>query len=261
VSVKMTLLGCLIYASMAVHGVAFGTLLAKRRRVGMACFIAGFALAAAGVLVRWVQVGHVPLQNLFEVFLVLSALPLPLALLSRRRLKVGGEAADALVAVAVLFPAGFVFAERARPLMPALQSPLFGPHVATYVTAYAIMAKAAVQAVARLLGRPPEPDLVDRDEAVDRMVRLGFPFLTVGLILGATWGKLAWGHWWNWDPKEMWSLATWLTFALYFHLRAALRNRESPLPAATVLTGSLFIVITLLWANLSRLFAGLHSYA
>jgi len=257
----MTLLGWLIYAAMAAHAIAFGALIARRRRVGMACFITGFALAATGVLTRWVQVGHVPLQNLFEVFLALGVLPLPLALVSRRGLRVGGDAADALVAAAVLFPAGFVFAEHVRPLMPALQSPLFGPHVAAYVTAYVIMTKAAIQAACQLIARTPEAGMVALDEAVDRMVRLGFPFLTTGLILGAVWGRLAWGHWWNWDPKEMWSLATWLIFALHFHVRAALRNRTPRLPAAIVLIGFLFIVITLLWANLSRLFAGLHSYA
>jgi ABC-type transport system involved in cytochrome c biogenesis permease subunit len=99
------------------------------------------------------------------------------------------------------------------------------------------------------------------DRSVYRLVCLGFPFLTAGLLSGALWGKQAWGDWWNWDPKELWSLATWLLYVAYFHVRAILPHRRPRVEACIVVLGLALIVITLLWVNLSRLFPGLHSYA
>ena len=93
------------------------------------------------------------------------------------------------------------------------------------------------------------------------MVLLGFPLLTLGLILGSWWGKLAWGDYWGWDPKEMWSLASWLMFVWYLHSRALYGRGRTRLNASLVVGGMAVIIITLLWANLSRLFEGLHSYA
>ena len=261
-AVKMTLLGSLIYAAMAADLLATGLLALRQRRGGMAAYGMGFLFAASAVAVRWMRVGHVPLQNLFEVFVALGVVAFPLSVLSRRGLRVGGEALDALVAFLLLFPAGFIFSEEVRALPPSLQTPLFGPHVGLYVTAYFVMTKAALQAVRVLVGRtePAEPGLVGADEAADRMVRLGLPLLTGGLILGAVWGKTAWGRWWHWDPKEMWSLATWLVYGAYFHARPAF-PRARRLRAALIVFGFALILVTLLWANLSRLFVGLHSYA
>ena len=169
---------------------------------------------------------------------------------------------DMLLGAAVLVPVGFVFPEEPRPLMPALQSPFFVPHVAAYVLSYVILLKAATVAAARLLrgDRPTDPRLASRDESAYRLVRLGFPLITAGLVLGAVWGKRAWGDWWNWDPKELWGLATWLIYVGYLHCRPALPLRRRTAAALLVL-GAAFVVITLLWVNLSRLFEGLHSYA
>jgi ABC-type transport system involved in cytochrome c biogenesis permease subunit len=178
-------------------------------------------------------------------------------------MRIGGEAADALIAFMLLWPAGFVFSEASQRLPPLLRSPLFGPHVATYLAAYVVIAKAAVQAAARLLrgDAPPEPGLIGRDAACWRLARLAFPLLTAGLILGAWWGRLAWADFWHWDPKELWSLATWLVFAAYLHLRATFGARFGRANAWLVMAGTGCAAATLLWANLARLFAGLHSYA
>jgi ABC-type transport system involved in cytochrome c biogenesis permease subunit len=89
-------------------------------------------------------------------------------------------------------------------------------------------------------------------------VGLGFFLLTLGLVLGAAWGKVCWGHWWQFDPKEMWSLATWLLYAAYFHLRPRLSPRADRI---LLVAGALMVVLTLTWINLSRLFSGMHSYA
>jgi ABC-type transport system involved in cytochrome c biogenesis permease subunit len=127
--------------------------------------------------------------------------------------------------------------------------------------AYVILLKSAIIALHQFVA-PVDDRRTARDSAIFRLVRFGFPLLTVGLVLGAWWGKLAWGDYWNWDPKELWSLATWLVFAGYLHIRSAYGPRFARLNAALVLCGCQCIVLTLVWVNLAgRLFAGLHTYA
>jgi len=235
---------------------------------GWALYAAGFAVSLAAWIVRWHEVQHAPLQNLYEVFLTMGALMLPISLFCRRVLRVGAEWADAVLAAVVLFPVAFVFNPEPQYLPAALQSPLFVPHVATYLAAYVVLGKAAVQAFGRLVRRPAArvgETLVGGSASLERatytMVCFGFPLLTLGLVLGAWWGKLAWGDYWNWDPKELWSLVSWFVFLAYLHFRAVRGPRSPVLGSVLVLAGTACILITLLWANLSRLFAGLHSYA
>ena len=260
-SIKLTIQGVLIYATMAAYGAALVWSLAGRLRAGARLFAAGFALAVAAYLYRWIDAGHVPLQNLFEVFLCLGVLAYPVSRLSKRWLGVGGEAWDMLMAVVVLSPAGLVFDAQPQQLPPALQSPLFVPHVAVYMLSYMLLAKAAYWAVLQLMGRPSAEGSSSPEQATYRLVCAGFPLLTGGLLLGSVWGQLAWGDYWGWDPKELWSLASWLLYVAYFHLRYASGGRHARLNSLCVIAGLLAILITLVWVNLSRLFPGLHSYA
>ena len=124
----------------------------------------------------------------------------------------------------------------AKELVPALQSPLLVPHVGAYLASYAILIFAAFG-----IGR--------------RYVPFGFFLMTLALVLGALWGKICWGDWWQYDPKEMWSLATWLTFAAYFHFR-----HRACLSQWLLRFGAVMIILTLTWVNFSRVFKGLHSY-
>jgi hypothetical protein len=106
----------------------------------------------------------------------------------------------------------------------------------------------------RLTVLPPE-------DATYRIVCAGFPLLTLGLILGSYWGKQAWGDYWGWDPKELWSLASWLVFLGYFHFRYMFGKKHPRINSLWAIAGMAAIIITLLWVNLSRIFSGLHSYA
>ena len=255
-----TTLHLMIYVVIGLYALAAVLFLARVRRAAWAVYGAGCAVAAAGWVYRWGHAGHVPLQNLFEVFLTLGVLMFPLTLLGRYGLKVGGEAGDALLGVIVLVPAGFVFSGEPKMLPPALQSVLFVPHVAAYMLAYVVMGKAGFQALGVLVRGGERRLAAERDAHV--VVRLGFPLLTLGLVLGAVWGKLAWGDYWNWDPKELWSLASWLVFLGYLHFRYLYGKRYPRANALLLLGGVTAIVVTLLWVNLARLFAGgLHSYA
>jgi len=262
-AIKFTMLGYLIYLAMACY-LATAVLLAARRKVlGHAMYCLGFVVTIAAFAVRWHEVEHAPLQNMFEVFLCLGMVIYPISLFCRRFLRVSGEAADAgILGVLVLIPAGFVFSAEPQKLPPALQSPLFIPHVAAYMLSYIILAKAAVQAIALLVVRSQsDAALVSYEQGAYRMAKLGFPLLTIGLLLGAWWAKLAWGDFWSWDPKELWSLASWLIFLIYFHVRHMFGAKYPRLNAALVTAGLAAILITLLWVNLARIFAGMHSYA
>jgi len=261
-AVKATVLGMIVYGAMVAYFLAFVTLACRRQRAGGALYFLGFLTSLAALGVRWRQVGHVPMQNLFEVFLCLGALVYPVTVFCRRFFRVGGESADALIGCIVLFPAGFVFNAAPRRLPPALQCWLFAPHVASYMFAYMVLAKAGVQALGQLfIGESGDGSRVSYEVGTYKVVRLGFPLLTVGLLLGAWWGKVAWGDYWNWDPKELWSLVSWLVYVGYLHFRTMFGRKYARVNSAMAVGGLAAIVITLLWVNLSRIFAGLHSYA
>ena len=90
-----------------------------------------------------------------------------------------------------------------------------------------------------------------------RIIGLGFPLLTIGIIAGAVWANEAWGSYWSWDPKETWALITWLVFAAYLHARIT-RGWQGRRPAILAATGFMMVWICYLGVNL--LGKGLHSY-
>jgi len=259
--IKYTTQGLLIYAAIGAYVLAFVTTLLRRRKAGHVLYFFGFIIAVLAFGYRWYDVRHVPLQNLFEVFLCLSMICYPASLFCRRILRVGGGCGDMLIGAIVLFPAGFIFNAEPQQLPPALQSWLFAPHVAVYMLSYMFMAKATLQAISQLAGKGPNENLLPSEQATYRMICAGFPLLTLGLVLGSWWGKLAWGDYWGWDPKELWSLASWLVYVGYFHFRYMFGKKHARINSTWAIAGMAAILITLLWANLSRLFSGLHSYA
>lgn len=90
-----------------------------------------------------------------------------------------------------------------------------------------------------------------------RMIGLGFPLLTVGIIAGAVWANEAWGAPWSWDPKETWALITWLVFAAYLHARIT-RGWQGRRPAYLATGG--FFVVWVCYLGVNLLGKGLHSY-
>jgi len=90
-----------------------------------------------------------------------------------------------------------------------------------------------------------------------RIIGLGFPFLTIGIISGGVWANEAWGSYWSWDPKETWALITWLVFATYLHARLT-KGWEGKKTA--ILGGLGFFVIWICYLGVNFLGKGLHSY-
>ena len=261
--IKYTAQGLLIYLTIATYLLAFISTLLKCRKVGNLLYLVGFAIAFCSFAYRWYYVQHVPMQNLFEVFLCLGMIIYPVSLFCRHILGAGNYSFDMLIGAIVLFPAGFIFSAEPLQLPPALQSWLFIPHVTAYVLSYVFMAKASFLAIVQLSGKNPgdNENLIDAELSTYHMVCAGFPLLTIGLILGSYWAQFAWGDYWGWDPKELWSLASWLVYVGYFHFRSMYHRKYPHINSIWVIIGVVFIIITLLWVNLSRLFQGLHSYA
>ena len=260
--IKYTIQGLLIYGAITAYLLAFLTTLLGREKIGHLLYLLGFIVAVFSFGYRWYHVQHVPLQNLFEVCLCLGMI-YPVSVFCRHVLRVGGQSADMLIGAVVLIPAGFFFNAQPQKLPPALQSWLFTPHVAVYIVSYIFMAKAALLAVWQLLGKAQRWDenLLAPEQATYRMVCVGFPLLTLGLVLGSVWGKIAWGDYWGWDPKELWSLASWLVYVGYLHFRYMFGKKYGRINSIWAIVGITVIVVTLLWVNLSRFFPGLHSYA
>jgi cytochrome c-type biogenesis protein CcsB len=95
------------------------------------------------------------------------------------------------------------------------------------------------------------------DNTSYRIIGLGFPLLTIGIIAGAVWANEAWGSYWSWDPKETWALITWLVFAAYLHARIT-RGWQGRRPAILAATG--FVVVWICYLGVNLLGKGLHSY-
>lgn len=182
------------------------------------------------------RTGHLPLADV-KGFLLVSAASLPWLAAWGRRVDGRGLGFADLALEAVLLAGAISMKGRMGGLPPALQSPYFIPHVGSYVLGYIVLARAAMTGSALF-------------------VPLGFAFITTGMVLGSMWGEICWGAWWSFDPKETWSLVTWLVFASLFHI-----PRSGRMARAVLWAGFALIVLTLLWVNFSRLFSGLHSYA
>ncbi|MFA5423187.1 MAG: cytochrome c biogenesis protein CcsA [Phycisphaerae bacterium] len=257
--IKYSIQGLLIYAAMAGYLLALLLQLLRFRRTAYFVFTCGFILAVAAFAYRWFNAGHVPLQNLFELFIAMALTVYVLSLLSEKLLNVKQRAIDMLIGIVVLFPAGFIFSEVPRQLPPALQSVFFVPHVAVYVFGYIFMFKAAAAAVQTFTSKPQYMALHENNTF--RLVRTGFPLLVLGLILGSFWAHYAWADYFGWDPKELWSLVTVLIYLGYFHWRFMFGQKHPRISSFWALAGFAAVIITLLWANLSNLFIGLHSYA
>ncbi|WP_414586745.1 c-type cytochrome biogenesis protein CcsB [Scytonema sp. PCC 10023] len=117
------------------------------------------------------------------------------------------------------------------------------------------------QSQAVTTAEPLSPQRLSLAETLDnisyRIIGLGFPLLTIGIIAGAVWANEAWGTYWSWDPKETWALITWLVFAAYLHARIT-RGWQGRRPA--ILAASGFVVVWICYLGVNLLGKGLHSY-
>jgi cytochrome c-type biogenesis protein CcsB len=227
-----------------------------------------------GLMVRWYEsyliapdVGHIPISNLYEVFILFCLITALLYLHYEQKLNTKQLGGFVLLVInaAVGFILWYTFDRQAnniQPLVPALQSYWMKIHVPANFVGYGAFSLAAMVASAYLLAskgvlasRLPSLDVLE--DLMYKAIAVGFAFFTIATILGAMWAAEAWGGYWSWDPKETWALIVWLNYAAWLHLRMV-KGLRGPLLAWWALIG--LLVTTFAFLGVNMFLSGLHSY-
>ena len=239
----------------------------------------GFTWAATlmglvGMLTRWYEsyligpdVGHIPVSNLYEVFVLFCLITALMYLHYEKRYATRQLGAFVLLVIsaAIGFLLWYTFereAHQIQPLVPALQSWWMKIHVPANFIGYGGFALAAMVSIAYLLANrgilaSRLPALETLDDVMYKAIAVGFAFFTVATILGALWAAEAWGSYWQWDPKETWALIVWLNYAAWLHIRLT-KGLRGPLLAWWSLVG--LLVTTFAFLGVNMFLSGLHSY-
>ncbi len=246
--------------------------LGKISNVGM---LLGAAVLTVTIYLRGVEVDHAPFQTLYEVYLLLalclavSHLLINLSggldiLRSAGTLLVHLFGLLTCVAIVVVLVMGLNAGDFQTDLPPALQSAWFVPHVIVYIFGYGSLAlamlSAAIYLVGGKLGKLDKGGLKILDRFTHRIIALGFPFLTAGLIFGSLWAYEAWANYWAWDSKEVWSLITWFAYLIYLHLRRVRGWRGRPAAWTVVAGGAAIFITLLLFGYLPASITSVHNY-
>ena len=237
--------------------------------------------------IRWISEGYFPLSNLYEslIFLSWGISFIHLIIEYKTQSRLIGSIATPLM----FFLSGFssltlpTDMQKALPLVPSLQSNWLMMHVSMMMVSYATLILGSLLSILYLAfisfsGQKNQVALESSTGALStassvtysklsllqtvdiwsyRIIGLGFPFLTIGIISGAVWANEAWGSYWSWDPKETWALITWLVFAIYLHSRL-LKGWQGK--QAAILGSCGFFVIWICYLGVNFLGKGLHSY-
>ncbi|WP_088179524.1 c-type cytochrome biogenesis protein CcsB [Zoogloea sp. LCSB751] len=243
-------------------------------KTGSALTWSAVTMGTTGLLVRWYEsyligtdVGHIPISNLYEVFVLFSLITGLLYLYyeghyATRRM---GAFVLLVISAAVAFLLWYTFSREAQeiqPLIPALQSYWMKVHVPANFIGYGAFALAAMIGVADLLVRkgilasrlPPAEVL---DDVMYKAIAIGFAFFTIATILGALWAAEAWGTYWQWDPKETWAFIVWLNYAAWLHIRLT-KGLRGPMLAWWAVIG--LVVTAFAFVGVNMFLSGLHSY-
>jgi cytochrome c-type biogenesis protein CcsB len=238
--------------------------------------LAGLVGHSVGIVYRWIEsyrlgIGHAPLSNLYESLIFFAWTMIFLYLLVEWRTK-NHSIGVFITPIAFLAMAYASYSpnisSRIQPLVPALKSNWLIAHVLTCFFGYAAFALAFCLSLMYLFKRMERPEgrgpflkLIPRGSLLDdlnyQMVMIGFLLLTLGIITGAVWAHSAWGSYWSWDPKETWSLITWLVYAAFLHSRMVRGWRGKKLAILSII-GFCCVLFTYFGVNY---LAGLHSYA
>lgn len=243
-------------------------------RVGSALVWSAVVMGFVGLMVRWYEsylishdVGHIPISNLYEVFILFCLITALVYLYYEGRYATRQLGGFVLIVInaAVGFILWYTFDRQAyeiQPLVPALQSYWMKIHVPANFVGYGTFALAAMVAAAYLLvdkgmlaSRLPSLEVLD--DLMYKSISVGFAFFTIATILGAMWAAEAWGGYWSWDPKETWALIVWLNYAAWLHLRLV-KGLRGPILAWWALVG--LLVTTFAFLGVNMFLSGLHSY-
>ncbi|MET0962799.1 MAG: c-type cytochrome biogenesis protein CcsB [Noviherbaspirillum sp.] len=235
---------------------------------------AAVVLGFTGMLVRWYEsylmgadVGHIPVSNLYEVFILFCMITALFYLYYEERYATRqlGAFVMLIISAAVGFLLWYTVTRNAaeiQPLVPALQSWWMKIHVPANFIGYGTFALAAMVGVAYLCksngilaDRLPALELLD--DVMYKAIAVGFAFFTIATILGGLWAAEAWGGYWSWDPKETWALIVWLNYAAWLHMRL-MKGLRGQIAAWWALIG--LLVTTFAFLGVNMFLSGLHSY-
>jgi cytochrome c-type biogenesis protein CcsB len=235
---------------------------------------AAVVMGFTGMLVRWYEsyligadIGHIPISNLYEVFVLFSLITALFYLYYEQHYRT--RQLGAFVLLVISAAVGFLLwymvsrdAAEIQPLVPALQSWWMKIHVPANFIGYGTFALSAMVAVAYLLkshgylaDRLPALEVLD--DVMYKAIAVGFTFFTIATILGALWAAEAWGGYWSWDPKETWALIVWLNYAAWLHMRL-MKGLRGQVAAWWALIG--LLVTTFAFLGVNMFLSGLHSY-
>ncbi len=243
-------------------------------RTGTAMVWVAVAMGFIGLMVRWYEsyligpdVGHIPVSNLYEVFVLFCLITAMMYLYYEARYQTRqlGGFVLLIISAAVGFILWYTFdrgAHEIQPLVPALKSWWMKLHVPANFVGYGAFSIAAMLGAAYLLSargiltsRLPRLEVID--DIMYKAIAIGFAFFTIATILGAMWAAEAWGGYWSWDPKETWALIVWLNYAAWLHIRLV-KGLRGPMLAWWAVVG--LFVTTFAFIGVNMFLSGLHSY-
>jgi cytochrome c-type biogenesis protein CcsB len=229
---------------------------------------AGFVLHLAYFSFRWAEAGRIPITSFFEAANFLGMGIMFVFLIMELRFKIASLGSFILPLVLVLMMPAFLLSGKITVLNPVLKSGWLGVHTSLAVLGDSAFAFAFIVSVmylvqerqlkAKHLGtlfhRLPSLDIMDT--LGYRALTLGWPLYTLGMITGSIWANSAWGAYWSWDPKETWSLITWVVYLALLHLRTiGWRGRKM---AFLSIVGFLFVLVS--FFVIGRVEMGKHSF-
>lgn len=243
----------------------------KAVRIGMALTVLGFVLHVVGVVLRGLAAGYAPWSNMYGFAITATAIGVGVFLGVQfwQDLRFLGAYIVGF-SLAFLGLAAVNFYVPVTPQPPALQSIWLVMHVLVAILATGFFGVGAGLSAVQLLQSRREqglskarylstlPNSVTLENLAYRVILIGFVFWTFTLIAGAVWAERAWGRYWGWDTKEVWTFIIWVVFAGYIHARAT-RGWRGSRSAWLALVGFAAVIFNFTIVNL--FFKGLHSYS
>ncbi len=229
----------------------------------------GFAIHTVDIIYRYVTAGHIPITNPHEATSFFSWCIVLIFFILQFRYKISLLSSFIMPIVFILMLSSSMLPREIKPLSPVLHSYWLGIHTilaflgnAAFALAFGIGFMYLVQehyVKSKRLGDLFErlPSLQTLDEINYRLITFGFPLFTLAIITGALWAESAWGSYWNWDPRETWSLITWFIYAIILHARfvAGWRGKR-----AALLSMIGFLTILIAFFGIKLLRTGYHVF-
>ncbi|TMR10790.1 c-type cytochrome biogenesis protein CcsB [Nonomuraea turkmeniaca] len=235
---------------------------ARAGMVALALAWVGWAANLGAIVTRGLAVERWPWGNMYEFVVAICFAAVTAFLATQLRNNVRFLGAFVMVTAALgLGLAVKVFYTAAGPVVPALNSYWIAIHVTAAIIASGLLTMAGVAGILYLIrgdGMSRLPAREDLERVAHRAIVFAFPVWTFAVIAGALWADRAWGRYWGWDPKEVWSFITWVAYAAYLHARvtAGWRGR-----AATIVQLVAFACLLFNLVGVNIFIGGLHSYA